>query len=219
MKRLSAGLAAFALLSWSVGCATMDNSEQGAIIGAAGGAVVGGLIGHDAGDTLLGAIIGAAIGGAAGAYIGRYMDQQAAEMRQDVEGASVDRIGEGIRIWFDVGLLFDVDGFELRVAGRQALLQMAFILNRYPETYVIVEGNADDWGPREHAIGLSERRARAVGEYLERHDVNPGRFTFRRYDPDRPSAPGDRYAAAGHGRRMDVAVVASDRLKRTARER
>ncbi len=219
MKKTIAGIVAFGLVAWSVGCATMDNSEQGAVIGAAGGAVIGSLIGHDAGDTLLGAIVGAAIGGTAGAFIGRYMDQQAALMRQDVEGASVDRVGEGIRIWFDVGLLFDPDGFELRIAGQRALVQMALILNRYPDTYVVIEGNADDWGSREHAIGLSERRAHALGEYMSHHQVDPGRFAYRRYDPERAAAPGDRYGNARQGRRMDLAVVAGDKLKRAAHER
>ena len=82
----------------------MNRAQKGAVIGAAAGGVVGGVIGHQSGNTAVGAIIGAAVGGVAGAYIGNYMDQQAAEIERDLEGATVERIGEGIQITFDSGL-------------------------------------------------------------------------------------------------------------------
>ena len=43
-----------------------------------------------AGNTAVGAILGAAVGGAAGAIIGNYMDEQAAEMERDLEGAKIE---------------------------------------------------------------------------------------------------------------------------------
>ena len=70
-----------------------------------GGAVVGGIIGNAAGNTALGAIIGAAVGGTTGAIIGNNMDKRAEEMRQDLANAKVERVGEGIKITFDSGIL------------------------------------------------------------------------------------------------------------------
>jgi uncharacterized protein YcfJ len=85
------------------------NAQRGAVIGGAGGAVVGGVIGAASGSTAKGAIIGAAVGGAAGAIIGDQMDRRAAELRQDIPGAKVERVGEGILVTFDTGLLFGYD--------------------------------------------------------------------------------------------------------------
>ena len=79
----------------SSGCASLNKKERGAIIGGATGAAVGGMVGRANGSTAKGAIIGAAVGGAAGAVIGHQMDQQAKEIKQNIPGAIVERVGEG----------------------------------------------------------------------------------------------------------------------------
>jgi outer membrane protein OmpA-like peptidoglycan-associated protein len=109
------------LVAGALGCSSWSRTTKGATVGAATGAVVGGVIGNQAGNTAAGAIIGAAVGGAAGAYIGHYMDEQAEEMERDLEGATVERIGEGIKITFDSGLLFDVDKAKLKVKSEESL--------------------------------------------------------------------------------------------------
>ena len=83
-----------------VGCKTMNRSQKGAVIGTAAGAATGAVIGKAAGNTALGAIIGAAVGGVGGAIIGHQMDKQAEEIKKDVPGAEVIRVGEGIVIEF-----------------------------------------------------------------------------------------------------------------------
>src|SRR4030067_95911 len=100
-------IAAFAVSMF--GCSSMKRRDKGAIIGAAAGGVIGGVIGNKAGNTAVGAILGGAVGGAAGAYIGDYMDDQAAEMEADLEGARIERVGEGIKITFASGILLEID--------------------------------------------------------------------------------------------------------------
>src|SRR3954453_221914 len=95
-------------------CAGMSQKQRGAVIGATTGAAVGGVIGNNTGSTARGAIIGAVVGGAAGAVIGHQMDQQAKEIDQTVPGAKVERVGEGIDVTFDSGLLFDFDSDRIR---------------------------------------------------------------------------------------------------------
>ena len=195
-------------------CATMDNSEQGALVGALGGALIGSLIGDSTGDAVAGAIIGAAIGGMAGAYIGSYMDREAADMRQSVGDAEVQRLGEGILVSFDLGLLFGAGGFELLAPGCAGLDRLSVILNRYPDTHIFVEGRAFRPGTYEPDYRLAERRARVVADYLRSRNVRPDRFTVRGYDRSQV-APNDRF----RDRRMGLAVMADDNLKRTARAR
>src|ERR1041384_7694831 len=103
------GLALVIILSQVLMGCNATNTTKGGAIGAGAGGAIGGVIGHKSGNTAVGAIIGAAVGGTAGALIGRHMDKQAEELRNDLKGAQVERVGEGIKITFNSGLLFDVD--------------------------------------------------------------------------------------------------------------
>jgi outer membrane protein OmpA-like peptidoglycan-associated protein len=217
MKRAIVGILVVSLSLLSLSC-SMNKTGQGAVIGAAGGAVVGGVIGKIAGNTLVGAIAGAALGGAAGAYIGRQMDKQAAEMRRDLQGAKVERVGEGIKITFDSGLMFDVNKYDLRPASQENLAKLAAILNKYPDTNILVEGHTDSTGTREINMPLSENRAKAVAAYLEGLKVQAARFAVHGYGPDQPI--GDNATAEGRqqNRRVDLAIMANEKLKKIAQE-
>jgi len=203
---------------FSVGCASWSKTAKGAAIGAAGGAVVGGVIGKIAGNTLLGALAGAAIGGAAGAFIGRHMDKQAEEMRRDLQGAKVERIGEGIKITFDSGLLFDINKYDLRTASQENLTKLAAILNKYPDTNILVEGHTDSTGTREINMPLSENRAKAVANYLATQSVQSARFTVHGYGPDQPLGDNSSVEGRQTNRRVDLAIMANDKLKKIAQE-
>ncbi|MBO6762147.1 MAG: glycine zipper 2TM domain-containing protein, partial [Roseivirga sp.] len=111
------------------GC-NASNSLKGAGIGGAAGGVLGGVIaGKD--NTATGVIIGSAIGGTAGALIGKRMDKQAEELRADLEGADVERIGEGIKITFDSGIMFATNQSSLNVDTKTNLQDLATVLKKY----------------------------------------------------------------------------------------
>jgi len=217
MKRAIVGVLILGLALTSLSC-SMNKTGRGAVIGAAGGAVVGGVIGKIAGNTLIGAIAGAAIGGAAGAYIGRQMDKQAEEMRRDLQGAKVERVGEGIKITFDSGLMFDVNKYDLRQASQENLAKLASILNKYPDTNILVEGHTDSTGTREINMPLSENRAKAVAGYLETLKVQPARFSVHGYGPDQPIGDNASVEGRQQNRRVDLAIMANEKLKKIAQE-
>lgn len=201
-----------------VGCASMSKKEKGAIIGAAAGAVVGGVIGDKAGNTAVGAILGAAVGGAAGAYIGNYMDKQAEEMRQDLKGARIERIGEGIKITFDSGILFDVNRSTLQVPAQVNLQSLARILNKYGDTDVLIEGHTDATGSEEYNMDLSMRRAQSVANFLSGLQVSPARFRIMGYGEGQPIASNETPDGRQLNRRVELAIFANDKLKKVAEE-
>ena len=201
-----------------LGCGSMKKRDQGALIGAGAGAVIGGIIGDRAGNTAVGAIIGAAVGGAAGAYIGNYMDRQAEEMRRDLEGATIERIGEGIKITFDSGILFDIDKSSLQYEAKDNLEKLAAILNKYEDTEILIEGHTDATGPDEHNRDLSIRRAQSVATNLSSVQVNPTRFTIMGYGEDQPVADNATASGRQQNRRVDIAVFANDKLKGVAED-
>jgi outer membrane protein OmpA-like peptidoglycan-associated protein len=219
MKRILTVFVVMVFFLAAVNCASWNKTTQGGVIGGAGGAVIGGLIGHAAGNTLLGAILGAAVGGAAGAIIGNYMDKQAAEMQRDLEGAEVQRIGEGIKITFDSGILFDIDKSGLRPVSQANLVKLGKILNKYPDTTILIEGHTDDTGSDDHNMSLSKDRAQSVASYLATNEVMSARFTITGYGEAQPIVTNDSSEGRQKNRRVDIAVMANDKLKKAAQEK
>jgi len=212
-------IAILGLLSGAAGCSSWTNQQKGAVIGAGTGAAAGGAIGSGSGHTLEGAIIGAAIGGIAGAVIGDYMDQQAEEIQRDLDGATVERVGEGIKITFDSGILFDVDRSALRPEAKENLTKLATILNKYDDTEILIEGHTDSTGSEEYNLTLSRNRAQAVANLLETQQVAVPRFTIMGYGEQQPVA--DNATAEGRqaNRRVDLAIMANDQLKKQAEKK
>jgi outer membrane protein OmpA-like peptidoglycan-associated protein len=147
------------------------------------------------------------------------MDKQAAEMQRDLEGAKIERVGEGIKITFDSGLLFDVDKAALKPQSKENLQKLAAILQKYEDTNILLEGHTDDTGSDEHNLQLSRLRSQAVGNFLAALKVNPARFTIMGYGESQPIAANATAEGRQMNRRVDLAVMANDKLKKAAKEK
>ena len=197
-------------------CNNRSKTVKGGAIGAAAGGAVGAVIGSRYDNTAVGAIIGAAVGGTAGALIGRHMDKQAEELRNDLEGATVERVGEGIKITFDSGLLFDVNKSDLSATAKNNLNDLAETLKKYEDTNILIEGHTDSTGSAELNQRLSEDRARSVREHLTANGVDNSRITTEGYGPQQPVADNETTEGRAQNRRVEVAIYANDRMKKAA---
>jgi outer membrane protein OmpA-like peptidoglycan-associated protein len=202
-----------------MGCAEWSRTQKGAAIGAGAGGALGALIGHKAGSTAVGALLGAVIGGAAGAYIGSYMDKQAAEIERDIAGARVELVGEGIKITFSSGIMFDVDRAVLKDQYRGELSELSTILNKYEDTNILLEGHTDSTGSEEYNLELSKKRAQSVANYLATQNVNPTRFTIMGYGESQPIVSNETVEGRAQNRRVEVAIYANEKLKKVAAEK
>jgi outer membrane protein OmpA-like peptidoglycan-associated protein len=219
MKRLTALVLIISISFALYGCSSWSRSQKGAAAGAAAGGAVGAAIGHQHGNTALGAILGAAIGGAAGAYIGNYMDKQAEEIERDIEGATVERVGEGIKITFDSGILFEIDRSTLQSEAEKNLTELAVILNKYEDTDILIEGHTDATGTEEYNLELSDRRAQSVANKLSVEQVSPARFTIMGYGESQPVDDNTTVEGRRANRRVEIAIMANDKLKKVAEEK
>lgn len=208
-------IVAVILVAFAAGGCAATNKQKGAIIGGTAGAVLGGVIGKQSDHTAEGAILGAVVGGAAGVVIGDYMDDQAKEL-EAVEGADVERVGEGIKVTFDSGILFAVDKHDLTPASKTALAKMADVLNEYDDTDIMIEGHTDADGSDDYNQTLSERRAQAVKAYLAALTVAPSRMTTVGYGESQPVADNSSSSGKSQNRRVEVVIVANDELKAEA---
>lgn len=206
------------LVASMIGCAGMSNRTKGAIIGGTAGGAVGGVIGKASGSTAKGAIIGAVLGGAAGAIIGHQMDQQAKELKQNIPGATVERVGEGIQVTFASGLLYDFDSDVVRSEARRNLDALASSFSKYPKSDLLIVGHTDATGSEWYNQDLSERRALAASRYLEARGVDPGRIATRGLGETEPIATNDTESGRSRNRRVEVAIYASDQLRAEAQQ-
>ncbi|MEQ8552639.1 MAG: OmpA family protein [Cyclobacteriaceae bacterium] len=216
--KLGAFCAIFTVVTASVfmsGCQA-SNATKGGAIGAGAGGAIGAAIGNASDNTAVGAIIGAAVGGTTGAIIGRHMDKQAEELREDLEGADVERVGEGIKITFDSGLLFDVDSYSVKSETKDNLKELSETLKKYENTNILIEGHTDATGSDSYNQTLSEQRANSVSNFLIANNVGNGRITTMGYGESQPVADNSSSAGRADNRRVEVAIYANDKMKKMA---
>lgn len=195
----------------------MNKSQKGVVIGAGAGGAVGAVVGKAAGNTALGAIIGAAVGGVAGGLIGRKMDKQAEELEK-IPGAEVKRVGEGINVTFDTGVLFGHDRDDLTGDAKQKLSELAAILNKYPDTYVLVEGHTDASGTDTYNMDLSRRRASSVATYLKTEDIKSQRVLTKWYGESQPKYANETEEDRSKNRRVEFAIYANEKMVNDAKK-
>jgi len=216
IRKLIFGSTMIVLLTTS--CKNMNKSQKGAAIGAAGGAATGAVIGKAAGNAALGAIIGATVGGVTGAVIGRKMDKQAEEIKNEVPGAKVERVGEGIVVEFSSAVLFGFDQSGLTSKSESTLDDLITILNKYPDTNLEIQGHTDNKGTDEYNQGLSERRAGSVASYLKSHGVSAGRVRTVGFGKNSPKYSNDTESGRAQNRRVEFLITANEKMKNDAKK-
>ena len=219
MKKLFVCLMVLSFLTFTMSCAEWSRTQKGAAIGAGAGGAAGTLIGYATGYTVAGLLIGAIVGGATGAYIGNYMDKQAAEIERDIKGAKVERIGEGIKITFSSGILFDIDKAQLKDQHKAELAELATILNKYEDTHILLAGHTDSTGSEDYNLKLSRQRAQSVADYLMTQNVSDMRFTVEGDGQSQPIVSNDTAEGRAQNRRVEVAIWANEKLKKVASEK
>src|SRR5215510_11444995 len=122
------------------GCKTMNKQQKGTAIGAGAGAAIGAAVTK---GSVWGILIGAAVGGTAGNLIGKKMDKQAKDLKQAVPTAQVERVGEGINLTFESGLVFAINSSEISDSYKSDLSSVAEVFNKYPDTNIVIEGHTD----------------------------------------------------------------------------
>lgn len=193
-----------------------SNQQKGTVIGASGGAVIGGVVGNNVGEgnTALGAIIGGVVGGAAGSYIGNRMDEQAKQIEEEIPGAEVERVGEGINVTFDEnsGIYFDTEKYNINTDSRASLDRLVNIFKEYPGSNVLIEGHTDSSGSDAYNLTLSKNRAQAVTNYLVQNGIARNRLDTKWYGEAQPKYDNSTVEGRAQNRRVELAIVANEEL-------
>ena len=81
---------------------------------------------------------------------------------------------------------FDTDKADIRADARQALSGTADFLKAHPSVKVNIEGHCDERGSTEYNLGLGDRRAAAVKQYLVSLGVTADRMTTVSFGKEKP---------------------------------
>ena len=215
--RTRRGVVAVMVLALGVSaCASLGKKEEGAMVGAGVGGAVGAVIGNQTGSTARGAIIGAAVGGIAGGIIGHQMDQQAKEIQQQIPGATVQRVGEGIQVTFASSMLYDFDSDVVLSQAATNLRNLAGSLGKFPNTDILVVGHTDATGSADYNQGLSQRRATAAANYLISQGVASTRVRTAGRGEMEPIGTNNTELGRQTNRRVEIAIVANEATRKTA---
>lgn len=215
MRNINVFIWVMALLFCSTPACHTSRATKGAVIGAGAGAATAAILTKK--NKAAAIILGAAVGGVAGGLIGNYMDKQAAKIRWELEDAKVERVGEGILITFDSGILFDINSFGLKVETKSNLERLSGTLRKYGDTDVRILGHTDNTGTAEYNQDLSRKRAASVKQYLIAQGITDGRLKVAGYGEADPLATNETVEGRQLNRRVEIVIVANDKLKRAAK--
>ncbi|MGH8308685.1 MAG: OmpA family protein [Steroidobacteraceae bacterium] len=206
-----------ALAVLAAGCQTIDpytqekkvsKTTKGAAIGAISGAVIGVLTGDDSRERRKRALIGAGAGALAGGAVGNYMDRQEAKLRAQLQGTgvSVTRNGNNITLNMPGNITFQTDSADLRADFFDVLNSVTLVVKEFDKTLVEVAGHTDSTGSDQYNQTLSERRANAVGQYLQSRGINSQRVLTVGGGENYPVASNDTPEGRQLNRRVELSL-------------
>ena len=129
---------------------------------------------------------------------------------QQALGALVETRRTALGLVMNLGseaIQFDFDRADLRPEYRELLSRIAGVLLTAKGYSIYVYGHTDDVGTDEYNRGLSERRARAVRDYLMEAGLGSGIITTRGYGKSSPLVPGTSAEARAKNRRVEIGIV------------
>jgi len=188
----------------------MSNTAAGGLGGAGVGAVAGAIVGAAvSADVRKAALIGAGIGLLTGGGIGLYMDNQEAQLRQQLQGTgvSVTRMGDSIVLNMPSNITFDSDQSELKPQFYNTLTSVALVFKKYKQTLINVVGNTDSTGDPNYNYDLSRRRAASVAQYLSAQQLDPNRFSVEGHGAKDPIASNASPSGRAANRRVEITIL------------
>jgi peptidoglycan-associated lipoprotein len=105
-------------------------------------------------------------------------------------------------------ILFDYDKAEIRADMAQALQGDVNWLKANANVRVTIEGHCDDRGSEEYNLGLGDRRANALKEYLVSQGIPAARLSTVSYGEEKPVCREETEACFEKNRRAHIAAEA-----------
>ncbi|MGK4007333.1 OmpA family protein [Sorangium sp. So ce1036] len=112
---------------------------------------------------------------------------------------------------------FDLDKATIRAESHSLLNEVVDTIKKHAHIKKIaIEGHASAEGSDEHNLDLSDRRAKAVMQYLVEHGIPAGMLTAKGFGKSKPIADNDTEEGREKNRRVEFNIVEQDTAAKTA---
>ncbi len=133
-------------------------------------------------------------------------------------GARVDERGCYVEleeeVTIDMSLEFDTDSAAIRDDHLPELGRAVNFLRQYPTANAVIEGHTDSDGAAAYNQALSERRAKAVYDYMiNEADIDAGRLSYAGFGESQPIAGNDTAEGKQRNRRVSAVVTGMRRVR------
>jgi outer membrane protein OmpA-like peptidoglycan-associated protein len=126
-------------------------------------------------------------------------------VREDIESP------EGLTIRLKEGVLFEFNSADLKPGAATALAKVRDVLAANPNADVRVDGHSDTFGSESYNLQLSERRAKAVGEWLLANGAKVNSLKMTGYGKARLLVRGGDRDTQRPNRRVEIHIKADKR--------
>lgn len=99
-------------------------------------------------------------------------------------------------------VFFELDSSKITSDGQETLRKQAAFMDQNSGLKFTLEGHTDDRGTREYNIGLAERRANSVKEFLTSVGIPSNHLTVISYGKERPAVEGSNDWSWSQNRRV-----------------
>ena len=119
------------------------------------------------------------------------------------KGARVDLRG----CWVLAGVKFDTGKSDIKTEYYPILNEGVEILQKNKSLQLVIEGHTDNRGSAKFNQALSEKRAKAVMDYLISSGIEVSRLSYRGYGSSQPAATNDTAAGRQLNRRVELRPI------------
>ncbi|MDQ7838164.1 MAG: OmpA family protein [Thermodesulfobacteriota bacterium] len=118
-------------------------------------------------------------------------------------GAKVNKKG----CWILPTILFDTDKFDIHTGYYADLDDVAQVMKKNPGLKIDIEGFTDSTASDEYNLSLSEKRAQAVGHYLEQKGIEASRISLKGFGKSNPVSSNDTPEGRAKNRRVQIKPI------------
>lgn len=106
-------------------------------------------------------------------------------------------------------IYFDFDDYQLQSKSLSELKQVVSYLKSNPNLEFIIEGHTDAVGKEEYNLELSEKRAKAVYDYLKANGISKSRMNYVGFGSSQPIRKGENPEDQEKNRRIQFKVLSN----------
>ncbi len=137
------------------------------------------------------------------------LEEETLALEQELAALKAEKTERGYVLTLG-DVLFEVDRSSLKPGAQRNLYQLVTFLKQHPEQKISIEGHTDSTASDSYNLKLSERRARAVADFLVQNAIGPDRIMTQGYGEAYPKTSNDTVAGRQENRRVEIVFAGEE---------